>query len=77
MSTEHTHDPLLSDEQVYGVPGDGLDEGLNREEIRDRYEAELHRLRSMLSEIVDQADEGMPIADVSPCIVKASKYLSK
>ena len=35
------------------------------------------RLMDALEEIIYQADEGMPISDVSPCIVKASKLLAK
>ncbi len=39
--------------------------------------SERDELVGALDEIVYQADEGMPIIDVSPCIVKASKLLAK
>lgn len=39
--------------------------------------SERDELVGALSEVVYQADEGMPIIDVSPCIVKASKLLAK
>lgn len=38
--------------------------------------AEHAKMRAALEEIIYQAEEGMPITDVSPCIVRASKLLA-
>lgn len=42
-----------------------------------RLRAERDEALGALTEVVYQADEGMPMTDVSPCIVRASKLLSK
>jgi len=45
--------PLLSENQVFGKPLDGLDEGMNRSEIYEAYEAARAKDAELIQQLVD------------------------
>jgi hypothetical protein len=56
--------PLLSENQVFGKPLDGLDEGMNRSEIYEAYEAARAKDAELIQQLLDGLHKVATLADV-------------